>query len=432
MQAFDRGDAGARPALAALKDELKAYARSLGVVRLGVTGAEPFESLRTILRQRQRTGLMSPFEEADIDLRCEPQRVLPGARALISIAVSYHVRSPFPAPPPQTARTAYRRRGLRRHRRKPPLRPPWRGWISRHAWGRDYHRTVRDKLDAIAAWLTERYPGSSSRPFVDTGPLVDRAVAERAGVGWIGRNCSLIVPGAGSWVVLGTLVTTVPLPPDPPAAPPGSECGDCDLCLRACPTGALFESHRLNPHRCLSYITQMRGAIPPEFREALGSRIYGCDTCQAVCPKNRDLPELGDPGFVPAAGWEVAPELLELLRLGKKAFRMRYGDKAAGWRGKTTLQRNAVIALGNTRHPGALPQLAKLLYDDVRPVIRGAAAWAIGRIGGDEAVRLLRQALEREQDAEVVAEIRRGLDLAQGVAAEQEEAMPPATTAAPS
>ena len=412
---------------ATLVAELRAFARSIGVARLGVTTAEPFDLLAWLLRARRAAGLTSPFEEPDAELRCDPARWLPGARSLISIAVSYRVEPPFAVPPARTARVAPEHRPVpdpvydrpgRRQARLRTLRDPGRGrlpgdaprgWSSRHGWGRDYHRIVGEKLERIAAWLAERLPGTRSRPFVDTGAPVDRAVAERAGVGWIGRNCALIVPGAGSWVVLGTLVTTAQLPPDPPAAPPGSECGDCDICLRACPTGALLGPHQLDPHRCLSYVTQMPGHVPVPFREAMGNRIYGCDTCQQVCPKNRDLVELGDPGFVPASPWETSPDLLGLLELSKREFQLLYGQKASGWRGRKTLQRNALIALGNTGDPRAVPAVARRLLDDVRPEIRAAAAWALGRIGGQEAAAALRQAQEKEGDPEVRREIEAAL-----------------------
>lgn len=398
----------------ALKARLKEFARSIGVVRLGVTTAEPFDALAWLLRARQAAGLASPFEPSgDAGYRCDPSRWLPGARSLISVAVSYRVAAPFATPPARTARAGRPARTPRARLARGPLR----GWISRHAWGRDYHAVVAGKLDRIQAWLAREVPGVRCRAFVDTGPAVDRAVAERAGVGWIGRNCSLIVPGAGSLVVLGTLVTTADLPPDPPAAPPGSECGDCDFCLRACPTGALMGPHELDPHRCLSYVTQMPGPVPPAFREAMGNRIYGCDTCQQVCPRNRDLAELGDPGFVPASPWETHPDLVGLLTLSKREFEDLYGRRASGWRGRKTLQRNALIALGNAG-PAAAPAvglIARMLLDDVRPEIRGAAAWALGRIGGGEALDALRRALEAESDAGVREEIRAALAAAEGV-----------------
>lgn len=404
--------------------ELKAWARAHGIAALGVAAAEPLLAERAVLAQRRRLGLTSPFEEPDVELRVDPQRLLPGARSWISVAVSYYVPPPPGADPARTARVPAAERPHPDPRYDAPGRPRaraagrpgtrrrrLRGWISRHAWGRDYHRVVRERLEAVAGFIAARFPEAQCRAFVDTGPPVDRAVAQRAGTGSVGKNCSVFVPGYGSWVVLGTLLTTLELPPDPPAPPPGYECLDCDLCIRACPTGALLGPNRLDPHRCLSYVTQMRGPVPEPWREALGNRIYGCDTCQAVCPRNRRLPFAGDPEFAPESEWDHAPDLLALLRLGNREFRRIYGGKASGWRGRTVLQRNAVLALGNLADARAVPALAELLRADPRPVIRGAAAWALGRIGGDGAVAALRDAEAREQDPavrhEVAAALRR-------------------------
>lgn len=400
-------------------EELRQWARERGVIALGVCAAEPFEAERALLERRRARGLTSPFEEPDVDLRTDPARLLPGVRSLISIAVSYYVPPPPDVRPPRTLRVdpaarpsldpVFDRPGRRERalalRGRPGATRPLRGWISRHAWGRDYHAVVRERLEALAEFIRGRFPEAQCRHFVDTGPPIDRAVAQRAGVGWIGKNCSVFTQEAGSWVVLGTLLTTLELPPDPPAPPPGSECLDCDICIRACPTGALLGPMELDPHRCLSYLTQMRGMVPEPAREAMGSRIYGCDTCQSVCPKNRGLPFTGDPAFTPESPWDYAPDLIELLRLGKRRFEETYGSKASGWRGKTVLQRNAVIALGNSGDPRAVEPVARVLAGDPRPVLRATAAWALGRLGGETARRALEEAWLREDDEGVRREI---------------------------
>lgn len=379
-----------------LKAALKRYAASIGIARLGVTDAAPFLEMRARLEQRRATTGFSPFETDDIDLRVDPQRQLPGVRSLISIAVSYRVPPLFAGS--GHAMTRGRRPALRR-------RPPWRGWISKHAWGQDYHRTVMRKLDLLERWLRRRAPEARFLKHVDTGAPIDRAVAERAGVGWIGKNCALIVPGVGSYVVLGTLLTTLPLPPDPPSPPPGYECVNCDRCLRACPSGALFAPHRLDYRRCLSYVTQMKGIIPEDLRRPLGNRLYGCDTCQDVCPHNRAVPTRGELAFVPESSWDAAPDLCALLDLSKKQFQRIYGHKASGWRGRKTLQRNAVVALGNLADAAAVPRLRALLLHDVRVELRAMAAWALGEIGGDAAREALTTASARETDATVRREI---------------------------
>ncbi len=374
------------PARRRLKERLRDAARALGIVALGVAEARPFAAEREVLVRRRAAGLESPLEPRDLEQRCSPERILPGARSIVVAAVSYY--RPYP---PLAA--------------EGPDGLP-RGVVARYAWGEDYHRTLREKLRALASFLCGEAPGAACAVLVDTGPLVERAAAARAGVGWVGKNCCLIVPGAGSWVVLGEIVTTVPLEPDPPLA---DGCGDCDRCLRACPTGALVVPGVLDHRRCLSYATQMKGVIPRELRVALGRRVWGCDTCQEVCPRNRGQAA----GCADADPELVRPRLSELALLGRAAFRRTYAGTAAGWRGRHVLRRNALVALGNARHPATLPALLANLGDP-RPELRLHAAWALGRfaaspsLGGTvraAARDALSRALAGESDAAVRHEL---------------------------
>lgn len=374
-----------------LKRELRAAAARLGFVALGVAEARPFAAEREVLLRRRRLGLESPFEPQDVERRCSPQRVLPGARSLVVAAASYY--RPYPVLPGG-------------ERGGPP-----RGVVARYAWGEDYHGTLRERLLELARLIERRVPGARCAVLVDTGPLVERAAAARAGVGWIGRNCCLIVPGAGSWVLLGEVVTTVPLPPDPPLA---DGCGDCDRCLRTCPTGALAAPGVLDHRRCLSYATQMKGAVPRGLRPALGRRVWGCDTCQEVCPHNRRraLAWTAAAGAPPDPE-RVRPRLAELACLDGPTFRRAWAATAAGWRGRHVLRRNALVALGNARHPATLPVLAAALRDP-RPELRLHAAWALGRFLAAPALgagaraaahAALARALAAEGDADVRAEL---------------------------
>lgn len=425
---------------------LRRYGAQLDIVALGVTTAEPFHDVAQLLRDRHAQGRKSRFEPADIGRRVDPRQLLPGARSLISIALSYHAGSDGePVRPPITRRIdpalrpvpdqVYDRpdriRGRQLRRQLPdgafapaegsahpsPAAGGHRGWVSRHAWGRDYHRVVRERLAALGRYITEAFPGTRWEAYVDTGPPVDRAVAQRAGVGWIGKNCCLIVPGAGSLVVLGTLVTTLALPPDDPGPEPFQECGDCDLCIRACPTGALVGPGDLEPSLCLAEATVLKGSLPLPLREPLGNRIYGCDTCQQVCPYNRDLPTTGSQAFLPVGQWDTGPDLKEIIQLTKREFREHYGDRASGWRGKSVIQRNAVYAMGNYVDPATVPLLGRLLAGDPRPAVKGAAAWALGQVGNAEARRHLARAAVTETDPQVKVEIDQAMA----------KAMPPAT-----
>jgi len=368
-----------------LETELKAFARSIGVAHLGIAPAGDFEEVAALLRSQERDGTYPHFAERDIDLRTRPTKVLPSAKSLIAIAVPY--LSPAKA--------------------HPMCGDVPRGIVSRYAWGRDYHSVLKEKIDAIARFLAARvdFP-LQFRSSVDTGPLVDRAVAVQAGIGWFGKNACVYVPGAGSWVFLGEMVTNVPLRPDPPVS---RSCGTCDKCVRACPTGAIERPFWINPHKCLSYITQMPGMIPKEFRRPMGRRLWGCDICQAVCPWNWEAEPQGAPEFEPDPELGVRPALIPLLTMTNSQFRKWFGPTAMGWRGKKIIQRNACICLGNIKDPRAVPPLADRLFTDARPVIRASAAWALGEIGGDEARSSLERALKTESDEMVLGEIRDAL-----------------------
>lgn len=371
-----------------LKQEIVDKAPSLGIDKIGFASADPFLALKDILRRRREQGKESGFEEPDIDKRVHPEIWFEEPRSIISIAVAYP--SKLPDPP----------------RSEPGAR---RGILSRSAWGEDYHRVLRRRLQSLEALIRERVPDARMESMVDTGVLVDRAVAERAGVGWIGKNCSIITPEYGSWVYLGEMVTNIPFEPDEPIT---EQCGDCTLCLDACPTGALEGPGDLNARKCISFLTQTKDIVPDEYKRKIGNRLYGCDTCQVVCPKNRGKNWTRHPELEPDP--ELAkPLLVPLLKMSNRQFKETFGASAAAWRGKKPLQRNAVIALGHFREAGAVPELRDILHSDPRRELREAAAWALGRIGGDEALEALRQARSRESDPEVAGAIERAVKAVQ-------------------
>lgn len=376
-----------RPAAfyAGLKAEMKAAARSLGIDKIGVASAEPFDELKARLERHRALGRESGFEEPDLDKRTNPALLMEDARSIIAIAVAY----------PSKLRGA--------PRSEPGAR---RGILSRSAWGRDYHVVLRDRLARLEAWLRERVPELRALSMTDTGALVDRAVAERAGIGWSGKNCSIITPEFGSWVYLGEMITNLPLPPDQPVT---EMCGECTKCLDACPTGALVGPGELDAQACVSYLTQTKGFLGDEQMRKIGNRLYGCDTCQIVCPVNRGKDWTHHAEFEPDPD-TVKPPLVPILNMSNREFRERFGASAAAWRGRKPIQRNAVIALGHFREASAVPELIRVLTDDPRPVLRGTAAWALGRIGGAGAERALREALRRESDPEAADRIRAALE----------------------
>jgi epoxyqueuosine reductase len=236
---------------------------------------------------------------------------------------------------------------------------------------------------------------------VDTGVLSDRAVAHRAGIGFQGKNCMIISPKYGSWIYLGELITNIPFSPDEEVQ---EDCGDCTRCIDACPTGALVGPGELNAQRCVSFLTQTKGLLSEEFMMKIGNRLYGCDTCQIVCPKNKGKHWPHHAQLQPDPE-KAKPLLLPMLDLSNRQFKEQFGDTAAAWRGRGPIQRNAVIALGNFKDESALPKLAEVLQSDPRPVMRGTAAWSIGRIGGTAAEEALLSAQALEQEAEVLERI---------------------------
>lgn len=368
---------------AALKEEIRTAAPSLGIDKIGFASADPFDELKELLVSHREAGRESGFEEPDLDKRIYPHLSFPGGepRSIIAIAVAYPSKMKNP---PKSEPGAYR------------------GILSRSAWGEDYHDVLRRRLRRLEAFIRERVPEARMESMVDTGALVDRAVAERAGIGWYGNNSAVITPEFGSWVYLGEMITDIPFPPDTPVI---DSCGDCTLCIDACPTGALVGPGQLYSSLCVSFVTQTKGFVDDEMKRKIGNRLYGCDTCQIVCPKNkgmhwdRHLEMTPDP--------EIAKPLLKpLLKLGNREFRERFGTSAASWRGKKPIQRNAIIALGNFRDASAVPDLIELLHHDPRPVIRGTAAWALGRIGGDEALSALSKAERLETDPGAIDEIK--------------------------
>lgn len=371
--------------VAQLQSSIKEYAASIGIDKIGFTTAAPFLELKNRLRRQQELGYQSGFEESDIEKRTKPILLLDRAESIISIAVAY---------PSKMTDAPKGKRGERR------------GIFARASWGIDYHHVLREKLQLLEAFISEKMPHAQMRSMVDTGELVDRAVAVRAGIGWSGKNCSVITPEFGSYVYLGEMITNIPFAPDVPME---DQCGDCTLCLDACPTGALIQGGQLNAQRCIAFLTQTKKPVPEEFRAKIGNRVYGCDTCQTVCPKNKGKYNLHQPAFQPEP--ELAkPLLLPMLSLSNREFKETYGHMSGSWRGKNPIQRNAILALAHFKDETAVPTLADLLVKDPRPVIRGTAAWALGQIGTSEGMEAIENALRKEEDPDVRIEMEKVLE----------------------
>ncbi|MGK7379581.1 tRNA epoxyqueuosine(34) reductase QueG [Planococcus sp. 1R117A] len=364
--------------------ELVAYASEIGIDKIGFASAEPFYNLRHRLIRQQQLNYQSGFEEPDIEKRIRPALLLDEAVSIIAIAIAYPSKM---KDAPQGVKGA--RRGI----------------FSRSSWGKDYHAALRERLTLLEAFIAAHYPEARMRSMVDTGELSDRAVAERAGIGWSAKNTSIITPEFGSYVYLGEMITNIPFRFDEPIE---DQCGDCRLCIDVCPTGAIVEGGQLNAQRCISFLTQTKGFLPDEFRSVIGNRLYGCDTCQTVCPKNKRKANQIHQEFEPDP--EIAKPLLEpLLTISNREFKAKFGYVSGSWRGKKPIQRNAILALAHFKEESAVPALIGLLTGDDRPVIRGTAAWALGKIGTAEGLDALKQAQHAEKDEEALAEIQKGL-----------------------
>jgi epoxyqueuosine reductase len=316
--------------------------------------------------------------------RMHPGEFLPWARSVVSVALNYNT---------PVARKA-EQEGIR-------------GWIARYAWGDDYHDAMQGKLERLLAFVQEQAgPEVQGRIFVDAGPVLDRDVGARAGIGWYGKNTNLLSMRIGSFFFLGELFLSLELAPDRPVR---DRCGRCRLCLDACPTNAFVGPYILDARRCISYLTiELKGTIPRELRPLMGTHIFGCDICQDVCPYNATLKPTREAAFYPRQGLH-APELIPLLGLSEAEFKTKFRGSPLLRAKRRGFLRNVCVALGNLQRGEAVPALAKTLRGDPDSLVRAHAAWALGRIGTDEAEVALREADNRETDPAVQVEIRAAL-----------------------
>jgi epoxyqueuosine reductase len=352
----------------ALREELRAHALRRGWCALGVTGVEPFTDARRHGLDAISAGRMDGMSwmtaervSASADLGAR----YPWARSIVALAWPYR-------PVRAAAQTdAHSPRG--RMAAYAMLAEPDTGTIS------DYHAVLGRGCDELVAWIAERVPGLRAKRFVDHGWAIDRAVAERAGVGFTGKHASLLTTTAGSYVLLAEIALSVPLPPD---APSKKDCGTCSACLPACPTGAIVAPGVIDARRCISYLTiEHQGAIPLELRPLMGTWVFGCDLCQEACPINHRLAPAPLPeAHQPTSGPVPAPDLVELLELDERRFAERFAGTPVARTGRARLARNAAVALGNAGMASTAAPLRRAAAGDTDPVVREAAAWALDRV----------------------------------------------------
>jgi epoxyqueuosine reductase len=335
--------------------ELESLAQELGIDAVGAAPAAPYERTEQLIRERRARGLFADlrFTITRPEVSCHPEALLPDARTVVSAALCYYATAPEAGPPRDAGGVV-----------SGPM-----GRLPRYTWS-DAYAELREKLDALGRRL-----GGPYRVLVDANQHVDREGAARAGVGFYGKNTMLITRRHGSWVVLGTLVTAVEIEPSPPL---DADCGDCRLCIDACPTGALDEPGTLDATRCLSYWTQAPAPIPERYREALGGLVYGCDVCQDVCPWNRGV-ERRRRGLAPPPAAEPTVSLADWLEGDGEELVRRYDRLYVPRNDPRYLQRNALVALGNTGEPADAP-LAERYASGDDELLREHAGWALARI----------------------------------------------------
>ena len=344
--------------MAAMKNQsLKRWiikqAKQVGIDKIGFTYAENFEYLRHRLTEEKEKGYTTDFEHDNLDERLNPKRLMPDASSIIAIALAY---------PSQIKKEEIDK-----------LECVPRGLFTSSSWGEDYHRILMMKMDQLIYMIKQRCDEEFKfMPMVDTGALIDIAVARRAGLGWVGQNGLLTTKKFGSFVYLGEIITNIELEVDKPVT---NDCSRCKKCIKACPTGALLGNGKMNSKKCLSYLTQAKGVMPLKYRQNLQNVIYGCDICQLACPHNQGKNFYLHEEMKPTVD-DVMPDLEALIQMSNREFKERFGYLAGSWRGKNPLQRNAIYALANLGNVDSIPFLEKLA-NDPRAEIRDAAEWAV-------------------------------------------------------
>jgi epoxyqueuosine reductase len=376
---------------AKLSSEIKELALAEGLAVASITSADPFPGLAELLDQRVEAGHlrgMDWFTPERSVVSANPGMLHERAQSIISVGIPYF-----------------------RNDIQKPGDGVKRGRIARYAWGADYHKTLKRRMVGLSARI-EKLVGRpvEVRQLVDTARIVDRAVAARSGLGWYGKHTNIIVPGHGSFVMLGEILIDLELEPDEPLQ---KDCGRCQICLHRCPTGAIVAPYTVNAPLCISYQTiENRGIIPIEVRERMGDWVFGCDVCQDVCPYTGAAKSMFDEAFRPATIDNAFPALSSLLRMSEEEFRATYRGTAVLRTKRSGLARNAAIALGNTGDPDDLLILSEALRSHDLPLVRAHVAWAIGRIGGPAARVDLAVAERADPDPDVRAECRSALDVA--------------------
>lgn len=326
-----------------LENTIVSISKKLDIDLIGFTDGEILSDLKEVLLSRKATE----FQEKDIDKRTNPKLSLENCNSIIVLGLSYN--NDFE---------------IKKNNSK-------FGIISRSSWGIDYHIVLKNRIEKLIKELKNRLD-FDYKFYVDTGPLVDRELAKNAGLGYYGKNCSIISPYYGSFIFLGYILTSIKLKTNTKIL--DKQCGDCNLCIQACPTGALEEPYKLNPHKCISHLSQIKD-VPLDLRSKMQNKIYGCDTCQNVCPKNKGVIKPNHPEFIPHMS-EGLIDIEELFKMSKNDFNNKYGHMAGSWRGHNNLRKNGIINLVNSKDKSNR-QIIKHLQDSESKILKEYIDWAL-------------------------------------------------------
>ncbi len=370
-----------------IKKHIINISRELEIDIIGFTYTEPYEELRNFLESRKKKRYDTEFEEKNIDLRIDPFNILHDSRSIIVIGMSYNTENS---------------KKIREDDRI--------GILSKSSWGVDYHKVLREKLEELVKEI-KKVCDFKYRIIVDTGSLVDREVAKRANIGWYGRNNSIINDIFGSFIFIGYIITDLEIEADM-SERVEEKCMNCRTCIDSCPTSAIEEGYIINARKCVSYLTQTKERIPYELRDKMGTKVYGCDTCQLVCPYNKKAVKVNSRLFIPKVTNGYI-SLYELFNISNKEFKKKYGHMAGSWRGKNILKRNCIIALGNIKDKESINILKESLNNS-STMIREYSAWSLLKIDKELGKKILNEHIKNEKDDEVRVEMEKLLEYFEG------------------
>jgi epoxyqueuosine reductase len=380
-----------------LKEQIVAEAKRLGFNLVGVTRPDPPPNL-DVYESWLQAGMHGEMgylsTERARQRRADPGLLLPECRSIMVLGIYHDISADSGRVPLDDVNEQLILKGL----------------VASYAWGDDYHDVipplVKKLVEFIYTQVAEPVP---NRWYTDTGPILERDIAQRAGLGWIGKNTCLINPSKGSYFLLAELLLGIELEPDQPFT--ADHCGSCTRCLEACPTRCILPSRTIDASKCISYLTiELKGPVPIDLRPQIGNWIFGCDFCQQVCPWNQRFAEPGDNAAFARRMDVPQPDLLNELALSPQEFNRKFRASPVKRTKRRGYLRNVCIALGNLKQVSAGIPLKEVLLHEVEPLVRGHAAWALGEIGGDLARQSLREAAVKEQDSYVLGEIQSALN----------------------